>query len=278
MSHILLLTDFSENSKNAIRYALQLFESEVCSFYLLHVQNSSAYTMDDLMSAGNSSIYDSIVTKSKLGLKELVNELDAQYQNDNHSFETVFDYDALTDAIKQVVTSKKIDLVVMGTNGVTGAKEVVFGSNTINVIRKINCPTLVIPSDFKYRKPKEMLLPLDLFDSLGGNAFAELMTFVKKFKSTLHLLRIKPDDEPSKEEQNDSEHISYFLKGMNYRYHVISNIPMHFAVDCYTQTHNIDITALLVQSESLFERFFTGSSTTQISNNIRVPLLIIHSY
>ena len=34
---------------------------------------------------------------------------------------------------------------------------------------------------------------------------------------------------------------------------------------------------LLVQRESLFERFFIGSPTTQISNKISVPLLIFHS-
>jgi len=277
MKNILLLTDFSKNAENAIRYALQLFEADICKFFVLHVEKVSSYTTSNLMTTGNSNVYDSVIKESKHTLAKFVSTLELDYKNDNHSFKMFVDYDVMTDAIKQTIDSENIDLVVMGTNGVTGAKEVVFGSNTVNVIRKVNSPTLIIPQDFKYRKPKDILLPLDLYDSLSGKAFIELMNFVKKQKSKLHILRIKPHNEESKEKANDKEHIAYFLKDMKYEYHSINDIPMHFVADCYTQIQSIDMTALLVQREHLFERFFMGSSTTQIGNTVRVPLLILHS-
>lgn len=277
MKNILILIDFSENSINAMRYALQLFEEELCNFYVLHVQSSTSYTSDDLILAGNKSIYTSIIKKSKHKLAKLIVELESEFKNKKFSYQMIVDYDVLTDSIKQVQKSKSIDLIVMGTNGVTGAKEVLFGSNTINVIRKIDCPTLVIPEGFKYIRPQENLLPLDLFDSMSGTAFIEVVKFTKRFSKGLHLLRIKPHNEDSKEEKKDKEHINFFLKDFDYKYHTISNVPMHYTVDCYTQTHNIALITLLVQKETLLERFFMGSSTTQISNKIRVPLLIFHS-
>lgn len=277
MKNVLLLTDFSENSINAIRYALRLFEDDMCNFFVLHVESSTSYMSDDLMLAGNQSLYDSIVKKSKHKLAKLITELESEFKNENYNYQMLVDYDVLTDAINQIIESKHIDLIVMGTNGVTGAKEVVFGSNTINVIRKVDCPTLVIPEGFKYRRPKEVLLPLDLFDSISGSSFLDVLKFTKRFGKKIHLLRVKPHDEDSKEERKDKENIDYFLKEIDYEYHVVNNIPMQHTVSCYTQTHNIDLTALLVQKESLFERFFVGSSTTKISNKIGVPLLIFHS-
>ncbi len=277
MKNILLLTDFSKNSINAIRYALQLFEDEFCNFYLLHVQSSASYTSDDLILAGNKSIYTSIIEKSKHKLAKLIVELESKFKNKKYSYQMLVDYDVLTDSIKQIQKTKSIDLIVMGTNGVTGAKEVLFGSNTINVIRKIDCPTLVIPEGFKYTRPKDNLLPLDAFDSMSGSAFFETVKFTKRFCKTLHLLRIKPYNKDSKEEKKDKTHIDYFLKDVDHKYHIITNVPMHYTVDCYTQTHNIALMTLLVQKETLLERFFMGSSTTQISNRIRVPLLIFHS-
>jgi nucleotide-binding universal stress UspA family protein len=277
MKNVLLLTDFSENSINAMRYALQLFGDDMCNFFVLHVQSSTSYISDDLLLAGNESIYDSIIKKSKHKLTKLTVELKNEVKNENFNYEILVDYDVLTDAVKQAKTSKNIDLIVMGTNGVTGGKEIVFGSNTINVIRKLDCPILVIPEGFKYKRPKDVLLPLDLFDSISGNAFTNVVKFTQRFSKKLHLLRIKPNNEDSKEEKKDKGHIGYFLKEGNYEYHVINNVPMQYAVSCYTQTHNIDLTTLLVQNESLFERFFIGSPTTQISNKIRVPLLIFHS-
>ena len=139
MKNVLLLTDFSENSINAMRYALQLFKDDICNFFVLHVEISTSYISDDLMLTAHQSIYDSLLKKTKQKLAKLITKLENEFKNDNFNYEMIVDHDILTDAIKQVITSKTIDLIVMGTNGVTGAKEVIFGSNTTNVIRKVNC-------------------------------------------------------------------------------------------------------------------------------------------
>ena len=277
MKNILLLTDFSENSINAIRYALQLFEDDICNFFLLNTQSPATYMSDDLMLSGNQSIYSSMVAKTKRKLAKLIVKLESEFENEKFSYEMLVDYDELPEAINQIKTSKSIDLIVMGTNGVTGAKEVVFGSNTINVIRKVQIPTLVIPKGFSYRIPKEILLPLDVKDSLSGTAFKDVIKFMKRFGEKLHVLRILPNNEDSEEASKDVEHIKSFLKDTKHEYHIINDVPMNYAVDNYTQSHPIDLITLLVQKESLFERFFLGSPTTEISNNIRVPLLIFHT-
>lgn len=276
MKNILLLTDFSDNSINALHYALKLFSGASNNFFVLYVEAANTFLTDDLMAAGNKSIYDSLVKKPKNRLKNIVTELEEVSKDENFNFEMLIDHDVFADSVNQVVASKEIDLIVMGTNGVTGAKEVLFGSNTINVIRKVTCPTLVIPEDFTYTSPKEILLPLDLNDSIGGEAFSNLLTFANTYSEKLHLLRIKPNNEVSPEEHSDTEHIEKHLKGINYEYHVVSDTPMDHVVNSYTQTHNIDVIALLVQKESLFERFFTGSSTTEISKKLKVPLLVFH--
>ncbi|NND12280.1 MAG: universal stress protein, partial [Flavobacteriaceae bacterium] len=243
MKNILLLTDFSENSVNAMRYALHLFADDVCNFFIHHVQSPSSYTTDDLILAGNTSIYDSIIKESKHKLSKLAVELEDEIKNKNFNFQTHVDYNEFTDAINKIVASKNIDLIVIGTNGVTGAQEVVFGSNTINVIRKVDCPTLVIPEGFKYKKPYEVLLPLDLDDPCSGDSFLELVEFVEKFSKVLHILRIMPQNKRSPEESKDQENFDKHLKNIEYNYHVVRNIPMSTTVDCFSQTNEIDLMA-----------------------------------
>ena len=46
MKNILLPTDFSENSWNAIKYALQLFKTETCKFYLLNAYTPIIYDVE----------------------------------------------------------------------------------------------------------------------------------------------------------------------------------------------------------------------------------------
>lgn len=49
MKRILLPTDFSDISVNAIQYALSLFAEETCEFYLLNVYRVPYMTNEELM-------------------------------------------------------------------------------------------------------------------------------------------------------------------------------------------------------------------------------------
>lgn len=275
MKNILLLTDFSKNSINAIEYSLQLYKDEDCTFFLLYVHDSMSYTTDDLMTVGNDSIYDTIIKEHKLDLAKLVDTL--ENKSKNHNFHPLVAYSTIINAVKKTIISKSIDLIVMGTNGVTGAKEIIFGSNTINVLRKVNCQTLVIPQGYKFKALKEVLLPLDLSDSMSGIPFDNLLVFIKKFMCQMHILRINPQNKNTEFSDADHTQILKFSNDIKYKYHTINNVPKHYVIGCYTQIFNTDLTVLLVQQENFFKRFFKKSKNSQISNSVRTPLLIIHS-
>jgi nucleotide-binding universal stress UspA family protein len=275
MKNILLLTDFSDTSKNAINYALQLFEKELCQFYVLYVQDSSVYTTDDLMTNSSSSLYSSLIDKPEKKLLKYIAKLESEFANDNFDFHSIVDFDSFIDATKQTMESKKINLIVMGTNGATGAKEVIFGSNTINVIRKINCTTLIIPETSTYVAPKEILLALDPFDTLNGKAIRNFFNFFNHHNLKLHVLRIHPDNDGIEDE--DKSNLTHYMKSETYTYDIIYDVPMEHAVDTYLQTKKIDILSLFVQEETLLERLFIGSPTTKINKEARFPLLIFHT-
>ncbi len=138
MKTILLLTDFSDSATNAIHYAMRFFESETCVFHLIHVHKAGTFISDDLMTSPTESIYESFTKVPKQKLNAIVEDLKENYKNPNHTFEIIVDFDVFTDAINQAIKSNSIDYVVMGSNGATGAIEVVFGSNAINVINTVS--------------------------------------------------------------------------------------------------------------------------------------------
>lgn len=277
MKNILLPTDFSDTSKNAIHYALQLFEDESCNFYVLYVQDATAYTTDDLMSNSSSSLYDSVITTHQKKLNAFVARLKTEFNTENFKFHTLVDYDSFIDATKQTIKSKEIDFIVMGTNGATGAKEVIFGSNTLNVIRNVNCRTLIIPQNCQYVVPKEMLLALDPLDILNGVAIRDFFNFVKHHHINLHVIRVKPDQEIQSIEADDKVNLTHYMTSENYTYNLLADVELEQAVEVYLETNNIDILSLFVQKETLLERLFIGSSTTKINKDAKFPLLIFHT-
>jgi nucleotide-binding universal stress UspA family protein len=278
MKNILLPTDFSDNARNAIQYALEFFKNELCTFYILNVQKASRYTTDDLMAApANTTIHQSVISNVKKKLNQIVEELTDQYPNQNYTFHTITDYDIFTDAIRQTVKSKGIDIIVMGTNGATGASEVVFGSNTLNVIRKIDCPLIAIPKGYQYKDPKTILYAIDYWDHFNTEGIEPLMDTIIKHKSSLRILKIKEDDTVTVADFDDKKRMKAFFKGINHTFHSIINVPTALAINSFVQIMNIDMTAMFIKRETFLDRFFKGSETSKISYGTRVPLLIMHS-
>ena len=49
MKKILIPTDFSENSWNAIKYAVAFFKKTKCTFYILHIASTEDVVIDDAL-------------------------------------------------------------------------------------------------------------------------------------------------------------------------------------------------------------------------------------
>ena len=273
MRNILLLTDFSNNAENAIHYAMHFFKLEKCTFHLMHVHKIGSFTSDDLMHSQKESIYESITREPREKIKTLIKELEETYQNSNHKFEVQIDFDVFIDAINQAISTKKIDFIVMGTNGATGTKEVLLGSNTVNTIRNVNCKTLIIPENYTFNPIQELLLPLDPKDAIKGSPFTDLLEFLETYQMHLHVLRVNPNDEHSDEKLHDA----FNLAIIDCNYHIVNKVPLDFAIASYMQTNKIDFMALFIQKEGFFEHFFSKSNTRINISKLSKPILILHS-
>ena len=276
MKNILLLTDFSKNAKNAIDYALQFFKGEEYHFYILNVHKTSRYTMGDLMtSSPTSTVYDSIIKNPKATLKKYIDQLKETYANQPYNFEGICDYDEFISAIKQVVKLKKIDLIVMGTNGATGAKEVIFGSNTLSTIRNTDLPVLVIPEGFKFTKPNTILFVTEHNEVFAKKSLSPLVHIISKYDSELLILTLDKNNSVDLIKEKRDTIDSYF-KGTQHSFYSISNIPADIAIDSFMQIKHADITAKIINKESFLKRMVSGSSTHDVTYKTRVPLLIMH--
>jgi len=276
MKNILLLTDFSNNAQNAIDYAMEFFKGSTYNFFLLNVHKVSKYTTGNLMtSIAISSVYDSIIKSPKAALNSMIKKLDDDYKDEDYFFEAICDYDSFVSSVNQTVKLKSIDIIVMGSNGVTGAKEVLFGSNTINVIRNVDCPVLVIPQEYKYKALNSIVFATNADDKFTEKSLKSLMHIISKFNSELNILTLEKDEgiHFSKEKKIKMDD---FFKEINHSFYAIENISKDIAIDSFVQIMQVDLTATIINKESFFKRLISGSLTDEIAYNSRVPLLIMH--
>ncbi|MEZ4858177.1 MAG: universal stress protein [Flavobacteriaceae bacterium] len=269
MRRILLPTDFSKNSLNAINYAMDFFKGKTCEFYFLNVQKPSEFVSSDIYTASpiDSTIYASIAQDNKKQLDALVGAYSKKYASESFTFEGIFDFDVFVDAIQQIIHSKNIELIIMGTNGATGADEVLFGSNTLKVIRNVQHPILVIPENYTFNGFASLLFTLKEEDDIHPEALSPIGDMIKGNKVSLQVLQLD-----TTKQMPHSPILSDFSE---IKYHAIEAVPTPEAVSSFEQLFSVDMHAIFIKPKSFFERIFSGTDTPQLSYESRVPLLVL---
>jgi nucleotide-binding universal stress UspA family protein len=143
IKRILVPTDFSECSRTAIVYAAELARIYQAKIFLLHVVESSVYSLDTSL----------IPPGDPFGLREKLVEMTEKEaalirkSGFDAEGECVIGLPAIE--IVRAVQEKKADLVVMGTHGRTGLSHILLGSTAERVIQRAPCPVLTVKAEMK---------------------------------------------------------------------------------------------------------------------------------
>src|SRR5690606_13181754 len=118
MKNILIPTDFSENSHNAIRYALDYFADIPVNFYILHISLNAALPREeepDLLF--DTATENGTIQGSLASLQEEIKTFKLLAKNTDHQFFALHENVLLVEAIRKQVAEKEIDYILMGTKG-----------------------------------------------------------------------------------------------------------------------------------------------------------------
>jgi len=275
---ILLPTDFSLNAENAIQYAIELYKNEECDFYILNVFHVMSFAADNMLVPEIGEIaYKSAKETSE---EELLNTLN-NYQKKNisrHKFFTISKFNSLLNSIDEAVEEYNIDLIVMGTQGATNAKGIIFGSNTVMVMEKErSCPVLAIPAEVNYSKPKEIVFPTSYENPYNKKEISYLIEIAKMNNAAIRILHVN-GDEPINESQEDHKKqlIAYF-EGLEYSFHTIKDVELQIALDVFVQSRDSDMIAFVNKKHGFLDTIFKSHLVQKLGYKSKVPVLTLHN-
>jgi nucleotide-binding universal stress UspA family protein len=276
MKTILIPTDFSENAWHAISYAMNFFKDERCTFYLLHTYSPAFYRMDYVIGGPSfSAIPDVGVDISLMGLEKTVADIRETYDNPNHQYEVVSSFNTLTDEIRDLVKKKHIDLVVMGTQGASGAKEVFLGSNTVFVIRKGLAPVMAIPEKVKYHPVRNMLFPSDYLARYSAESLNTVLQVARMHQARVTLLHVMEEGGLSGVQKEHKAHLERHLEELDYETVELEGELMPDAVLEYIDAHPVDLLVMMNRKHSFLERMMIRQNIDRIGFHVQIPLLVI---
>lgn len=267
MMNILLPTDFSENSRNAAAYAVQLFKQVTCTFHLLHVVPIER-------SIEHSAAIPKAVQEQ---FDDLLSWLGSQGKNPRHSFHICFKKNYFIEAVREKVKEKNIDLILMGTKGITNKKDLVLGKNTSDVMMKVKCSAMAISEKAVFKTHKEILFPTDYKIHYTAKMLETLMLLSGLSKASVKILELyNSKEEPSPEQVRNRQHLtnSFFPSKPGVQtYYSYKNPP---SSSLFTSNENVDMIVMAARNLNLCQRLLKNQVNTQIPFIRNLPLLVLH--
>ncbi|MEJ1222495.1 universal stress protein [Sediminicola sp. 1XM1-17] len=278
MMKILIPTDFSDNAWNALVFAMALFAKEKCEFLLFHV-NPIVYTgAENSVIVPHHILKETVIKESQAKLKILIDKIEKEYTNKNHSFQSRTVYDFFVDAIKFQLTESEADLIVMGTKGATGLKKVTIGSNTGHVITKIKCPLLAVPEDAKFDGLKQIMFPTDYHTGIDIKVLDHLKKVMELHDSSLNIVHMvsKDDEQLSKEQHRNKEFLTDYFSNSNYGFQRVTGTRLEEAIQNFAESKEMDMIVMVAKNLNFIQRILFRPLVEQISYHIHTPFLVLH--
>lgn len=270
MKKILVPCDFSTQAVDAFRFALDVNAQSKGEIHLVNV--IEVPVVHDSLLMPIHTFEESLFKELKDKTEKQFAKLRDKYGKENKKVKTTILFGPPSSMILDYVEEKDIDIVIMGTKGASGMKEVFIGSNAEKIVRKVTCPVLTIK---KYIKSpiKNIVFPNTLHQDQE-----ELVMRVKAlqyfFKATLHIVWINT---PSNFTRDTTTHkrLKDFAKRFmlkDFTLNIFNDPYEETGVMNFTEMIGADMIALGTHSRKGLSHFLNGSVAEDIVNHVDCPI------
>lgn len=272
MKRILVPTDFSDHAEYALKVAAQMAKTFNSEIYLLHMLELPLQLIDPVHGSNNQNLPESIFFM-KLAHQRFSKLMAKPYLKGIKVHETVLFHQAF-EGIKEVSEDKKCDLIIMGSHGSSGFKEMFIGSNTEKVVRNSHIPVLVIKKEDPDFKIQDFVFATDA-DHSNRHTLKSAADFAKKLSANLHLLYIiTPNKFITTEDAR--ERLEGFIEGTGvneFQSHVYNDISVEKGILNFARKMDAGLIGIATHGRKGLAHFFNGSISEDLVNHAKRPVV-----
>jgi nucleotide-binding universal stress UspA family protein len=270
MNKILVPTDFSEQAENALKVAAQLARKHHCEIYLLHILEIPLHKVDPLSSYND---LPEAVFFMRLAHKKFEALTNKDYLKDIIVHETV-DFHEIFKGIFHKCEKHDIDLIIMGSNGASGLKEMLIGSNTEKVVRTSKTPVLVVKKEHDSFRVKHFVFASDFKDE-SKTSYTKALSFANLLGAKIHLLMVNT---PNKFITSDvaNKRMKEFGNAFDYSnitLNVYNDLNIEQGIMNFSQSINADLIGMSTHGRQGISHFFNGSVSEDLVNHAKRPVI-----
>ncbi len=264
VNKILVPIDFSNYSFNAAEVAISLghlYEADLV-LYAIHGFNSI-----------NTELIKSDATEQKLY------ELEKQFDFTGLKVSRVFGEGNFVRSIQKFIPKRDVDLVVMGSHGLSGFNSAVLGSNALQLLRKAPCPIIVTKNRIHNFSLNKVVF-ISNFDDSNFPPFEQFIEMVLPFNTEIHLLNIDTpgffsDSNTIVKPAMDKFQKYAEEKGFSCHSHRRNSSLIETGIYDFIDHVKPDLVVIPTHDRSALQRLFISSLTEAVINQVDVPTMAL---
>ncbi|MBN8703821.1 MAG: universal stress protein [Bacteroidetes bacterium] len=272
LQSILVPTDFSSNSENAVNYGVDLAATCGAKLVLLHVYQVPVQLSENPIPLISIS---ELEDANRAALEKYRKKIVSKYPSIEISI--VLKLGFVVDEILEAANENKVDLIVMGITGVGAGLNSLIGSSTATVLKKSKTPILVIPANSKFKKIENIALAFDYKNNIASDALMQVKKYSQLFGAKVVALNVfKPEAVPTVEEAAMGINVKNSLGTIDCDFKYLQSEDVVEELNQFVDSYQCDWLVMFPHNYNLFEGLFHKSSTKQMAYHTHIPLLSIH--
>jgi nucleotide-binding universal stress UspA family protein len=276
MKKILVPTDFSRVAGYAAEVAASIARKSGAELTLLHVIEEGS--KDSFRVTGEIQKEDmeerlfmfKLIERSRKQMEKLASDELFQGIKLNRELRIGSPFHGM----RTIIQEQKVDLVVMGTKGVSSLAEMIIGSNTEKVVRHSRCPVLTVQ-----KKPASLEFKNIVYATAMNKDEEVFSRIVKRaqemYNSTIHLVRINTPGNFQRDAvvKKYMQDFAKRLQLKNYTLNVFNDITEEEGIIYFADSINADMIAMATHGRTGFAHVLAGSIAEDVINHSKRPVL-----
>jgi nucleotide-binding universal stress UspA family protein len=270
MKKILVPTDFSDYAHYALKVAAGIAkknEGEVILLHMLELPNQAG----DALGSGHELPEIMLFKNAALNrLEELMDDPCLK----GLKVSKVIQFELAFDGILNISKVNNVDLVVMGSHGASGFKEMFIGSNAEKVVRNSEVPVLIIKKDKDDFTIDKFVFASDFRDEIK-KPFNKVVQFANEFDAELHLLMVNTPNnfKPTHVSHQIMDDFISNFQIRKFSKHIYNDTNVENGVLNFANFINADLIGMSTHGRKGLSHFFNGSISEDLVNHAVRPVV-----
>src|SRR5690349_12443616 len=275
MKTLVVPTDFSSVSVNALNYAVDMAQAINAGIVLLHVYNVPVAFTDGPVSPVTVVSVEEVKRTAEERLEEIKKNL-VTVTSGQIEILTEARLGNTIDELEQLCKSVEPLAIVMGSHGTTGLERIIMGSTTQTAIRQLKCPVIVIPPGTTYHGIKRIGLACDFDNIVQSTPVEYIKNIVREFGADLYVLNVKDkkDEESDVTESTmETAYLDAVLEEIRPAYVQLTGKDVVEGINGFAENNNLDLVMVIPKKHRLIDTLFHKSQSRELITHSPIPIV-----